>query len=129
MGCLAKEDEITTNFVDTGISSATGDVTVYVELLAGGTDSDSDGKVESGEGDGSYKIKIYNSEAWDATTKKLKTDVSAKKTETIEAAKTGDTKATQYKLGMYLNAYANSTLKGKVTLVDTINECEIEFED
>ncbi len=128
-GCLATEADISGNFVDTGIRAATGDVTVYVELLAGGTDTDNDGKVESDEGDGSYEIKIYDSEAWDATAKKLKTGALAKKTGTIVAAKTGDTKATQYKLGMYLNAYANSTLKGKVTLVDTINECEIEFED
>ena len=82
-GCLATETDISGNFVNTGISAATGDVTVYVELLAGGADTENDGKVESDEGVGSYVIKIYDSEAWDATAKKLKTGASAKKTKLL----------------------------------------------
>ncbi len=105
--------------------------TVYIVLTAGDDD------------DGSYDVVFVDSTGYDAVKKvnkaKTEAEIAAAEAEvskhilgrplTIPASVTGDTKATQYKLGMYLNAYPGCTLKGKLTLKDLVNECEIELED
>lgn len=99
-------------------SDITKPVTYRVDVVAGGNDTDGDGKVEDGEGDGSYKITIST----------VKDDNSADKKivgYTIPAKETGDTKATQYDLGIYTNAYKGQTLTGRLELVDIVNEAEV----
>lgn len=96
------------------------EILLRVEVVAGGPDTDGDGKVEDGEGDGSYNIAIYKV-ADDGETKSGK----ALYTATITATETGDTKATQYDLGLYTNVYAQQKLNGKLYLTDTVNEAGI----
>lgn len=96
------------------------EILLRVEVVAGGPDTDGDGKVEDGEGDGSYNIAIYKV-ADDGETKSGK----ALYTATIKATETGDTKATQYDLGLYTNVYAQQKLNGKLYLTDTVNEAGI----
>ena len=96
------------------------EILLRVEVVAGGSDTDGDGKVEDGEGDGSYNIAIYNV-ADDGETK----SGNALYTATITATETGDTKATQYDLGLYTNVYAQQKLNGKLYLTDTVNEAGI----
>lgn len=96
------------------------EILLRVEVVAGGPDTDGDGKVEDGEGDGSYNIAIYNV-ADDGETK----SGNALYTATIKATETGDTKATQYDLGLYTNVYAQQKLNGKLYLTDTVNEAGI----
>lgn len=99
-------------------SDITKPVTYRVDVVAGGNDTDGDGKVEDGEGDGSYKITIST----------VKDDNSADKKivgYTIPASETGDKRATQYDLGIYTNAYKGQTLTGRLELVDLVNEAEV----
>lgn len=99
-------------------SDITKPVTYRVDVVAGGNDTDKDGKVEDGEGDGSYKITVST----------VKDDNSADKKivdYTIPASETRDTKATQYDLGIYTNAYKGQTLTGRLELVDIVNEAEV----
>lgn len=99
-------------------SDITKPVTYRVDVVAGGNDTDGDGKVEDGEGDGSYKITIST----------VKDDNSADKKivdYTIPASETGDKRATQYDLGIYTNAYKGQTLTGRLELVDIVNEAEV----
>ena len=96
------------------------EILLRVEVVAGGPDTDGDGKVEDGEGDGSYNIAIYNV-ADDGETK----SGNALYTATIKASETGDIKATQYDLGLYTNVYAQQKLNGKLYLTDTVNEAGI----
>ncbi|MDD6653776.1 MAG: hypothetical protein PUE59_02000 [Treponema sp.] len=96
------------------------EILLRVEVVAGGPDTDGDGKVEDGEGDGSYNIAIYNV-ADDGETK----SGNALYTATIKTSETGDTKATQYDLGLYTNVYAQQKLNGKLYLTDTVNEAGI----
>lgn len=96
------------------------EILLRVEVVAGGSDTDGDGKVEDGEGDGSYNIAIYKV-ADDGETK----SGNALYTATITAAETGDKKATQYDLGLYTNVYAQQKLNGKLYLTDTVNEAGI----
>lgn len=99
-------------------SDITKPVTYRVDVVAGGNDTDGDGKVEDGEGDGSYKITVST----------VKDDNSADKKivgYTIPASETRDTKATQYDLGIYTNAYKGQTLTGRLELVDIVNEAEV----
>lgn len=99
-------------------SDITKPVTYRVDVVAGGNDTDGDGKVEDGEGDGSYKITVST----------VKDDNSADKKiaeYSIPAKETGDTKATQYDLGIYTNAYKGQTLTGRLELVDIVNEAEV----
>ena len=96
------------------------EILLRVEVVAGGSDTDGDGKVEDGEGDGSYNIAIYNV-ADDGETK----SGNALYTATITATETGDIKATQYDLGLYTNVYAQQKLNGKLYLTDTVNEAGI----
>lgn len=99
-------------------SDITKPVTYRVDVVAGGPDTDKDGKVEDGEGDGSYKITIST----------VKDDNSADKKivdYTIPASETGDKRATQYDLGIYTNAYKGQTLTGRLELVDIVNEAEV----
>lgn len=96
------------------------EILLRVEVVAGGSDTDGDGKVEDGEGDGSYNIAIYNV-ADDGETK----SGAALYTATITATETGDIKATQYDLGLYTNVYAQQKLNGKLYLTDTVNEAGI----
>ena len=96
------------------------EILLRVEVVAGGSDTDGDGKVEDGEGDGSYNIAIYNV-ADDGETK----SGNALYTATIKASETGDIKATQYDLGLYTNVYAQQKLNGKLYLTDTVNEAGI----
>ena len=96
------------------------EILLRVEVVAGGSDTDGDGKVEDGEGDGSYNIAIYNV-ADDGETK----SGNALYTATITATETGDTKATQYDLGLYTNVYVQQKLNGKLYLTDTVNEAGI----
>lgn len=99
-------------------SDITKPVTYRVDVVAGGNDTDGDGKVEDGEGDGSYKITIST----------VKDDNSADKKivgYTIPASETGDKRATQYDLGIYTNAYKRQTLTGRLELVDIVNEAEV----
>ena len=99
-------------------SDITKPVTYRVDVVAGGNDTDGDGKVEDGEGDGSYKITIST----------VKDDNSADKKivgYTIPASETGDKRATQYDLGIYTNAYKEQTLTGRLELVDLVNEAEV----
>lgn len=93
--------------------------------------------------DGSYDVVFIDSTGYEAVKNvgkaKTEAEIAAAEAEvskhvlgiplTIPASVTGDTKPTQYKLGMYLNAYPGCTLKGKLTLKDLVNECEIELED
>lgn len=95
------------------------------------------------EDDGSYDVMFIDSTGYEAVKNadkaETEAEIAAAELEvskhvlgiplTIPASVTGDTEATQYKLGMYLNAYPGCTLKGKFTLKDTVNECEIELED
>ena len=96
------------------------EILLRVEVVAGGPDTDGDGKVEDGEGDGSYNIAIYKV-ADDGETK----SGNALYTATITAVETGDKKATQYDLGLYTNVYAQQKLNGKLYLTDTVNEAGI----
>lgn len=96
------------------------EILLRVEVIAGGPDTDNDGKVEDGEGDGSYNIAIYKV-ADDGETK----SGNALYTATITATETGDKKATQYDLGLYTNVYAQQKLNGKLYLTDTVNEAGI----
>ena len=96
------------------------EILLRVEVVAGGSDTDGDGKVEDGEGDGSYNIAIYNV-ADDGETK----SGAALYTATITTTETGDKKATQYDLGLYTNVYAQQKLNGKLYLTDTVNEAGI----
>lgn len=103
--------------------------TVYIVLTA--------------DDDGSYDVMFIDSTGYEAVKNadkaETEAEIAAAELEvskhmlgiplTIPASVTGDTEATQYKLGMYLNAYPGCTLKGKLTLKDTVNECEIELED
>ena len=96
------------------------EILLRVEVVAGGPDTDNDGKVEDGEGDGSYNIAIYKV-ADDGETKSGDALYKA----TITATETGDKKATQYDLGLYTNVYAQQKLNGKLYLTDTVNEAGI----
>ena len=96
------------------------EILLRVEVVAGGPDTDGDGKVEDGEGDGSYNIAIYKV-ADDGETKSGDALYKA----TITATETGDKKATQYDLGLYTNVYAQQKLNGKLYLTDTVNEAGI----
>lgn len=96
------------------------EILLRVEVVAGGPDTDGDGKVEDGEGDGSYNIAIYKV-ADDGETK----SGAALYTATITSAETGDTQAKQYDLGLYTNVYAQQKLNGKLYLTDTVNEAGI----
>lgn len=96
------------------------EILLRVEVVAGGPDTDNDGKVEDGEGDGSYKIAIYKV-ADDGETKEGDALYNA----TITSDETGDTQATQYDLGLYTNVYAQQKLNGKLYLTDTVNEAGI----
>lgn len=122
---VATEHEVVKAYGSTGITAKTGeDCIVTIELLAAGPDKEpADGIIKDGEGDGSYKINIYDGN-W---TKEAPGAVKA--TAVIPANDTGDSVATQYKLGLYTNAYPKCTLSGNLTIVDTVNECEIELED
>lgn len=123
-GSKAREYEAVKAFKSIGeASSADGDVVLRIEVVAGGEDTDKDGKVEAGEGDGSYKIEIYNTDE-DNITKKGDALLNAE----IPASVTGDTKATQYDLGIYTNAYHEQTLTGKLYLTDLINEAGVVLE-
>lgn len=99
-------------------SDITKPVTYRVDVVAGGNDTDGDGKVEDGEGDGSYKITVSTVKADNSADKKI-AEYS------IPASVTGDTKATQYDLGIYTNAYKEQTLTGRLELVDIVNEAEV----
>lgn len=96
------------------------EILLRVEVVAGGPDTDNDGKVEDGEGDGSYKIAIYKV-ADDGETKEGDALYNA----IITPTETGDTQATQYDLGLYTNVYAQQKLNGKLYLTDTVNEAGI----
>lgn len=99
-------------------SDITKPVTYRVDVVAGGPDTNGDGKVKDGEGDGSYIITVST----------VKDDNSADTKivgYTIPASKTGDKKATQYDLGIYTNAYKGQTLTGRLELVDIVNEAEV----
>lgn len=99
-------------------SDITKPITYRVDVVAGGPDTNGDGKVKDGEGDGSYIITVST----------VKDDNSADKKivgYTIPAKETGDTKATQYDLGIYTNAYKGQTLTGRLELVDIVNEAEV----
>lgn len=117
-GCEATEYEGTLKTYNNYTSDITKPVTYRVDVVAGGEDTDKDGKVEDGEGDGSYIITVST----------VKDDNSADKKivgYTIPAKETGDTKATQYDLGIYTNAYKGQTLTGRLELVDIVNETEV----
>lgn len=117
-GCEATEYEGELKTYTNYTSDITKPVTYRVDVVAGGEDTDKDGKVEDGEGDGSYIITVST----------VKDDNSADKKivgYTIPAKETGDTKATQYDLGIYTNAYKEQTLTGRLELVDIVNETEV----
>ena len=116
----AKELGSYTKFKNVTDAPEEKEILLRVEVVAGGPDKDGDGKVEDGEGDGSYNIAIYKV-ADDGETKSGK----ALYTATITATETGDTKATQYDLGLYTNVYAQQKLNGKLYLTDTVNEAGI----
>lgn len=99
-------------------SDITKPVTYRVDVVAGGPDTDKDGKVEDGEGDGSYIITVSTVKDDNSADTKI---VDYK----IPAKETGDTKATQYDLGIYTNAYKGQTLTGRLELVDIVNEAEV----
>lgn len=99
-------------------SDITKPVTYRVDVVAGGPDTDKDGKVEDGEGDGSYKITISTVKDDNSADKKIDEF-------SIPATVTDDTKATQYDLGIYTNAYPGQTLRGRLELVDIVNEAEV----
>lgn len=99
-------------------SDITKPVTYRVDVVAGGNDTDGDGKVEDGEGDGSYIITVSTVKDDNSADTKI---VDYK----IPAKETGDTKATQYDLGIYTNAYKGQTLTGRLELVDIVNEAEV----
>lgn len=117
-GCKATEYEGKERLFSEYTSDITKPVTYRVDVVAGGNDTDGDGKVEAGEGDGSYKITVST----------VKDDNSADKKivgYTIPASETGDKRATQYDLGIYTNAYKGQTLTGRLELVDLVNEAEV----
>lgn len=123
-GSLAKELGDDKNYKNVGKAlTGTDDIILRVEVVAGGADTDGDGKVEDGEGDGSYDIAIYNVDT-DGETR----TGSALYTASLTSADTGDTKATQYDLGLYTNVYKGQTLKGKLWLTDLVNEAGIELD-
>ncbi|WP_443737034.1 hypothetical protein [Treponema sp.] len=99
-------------------SDITKPVTYRVDVVAGGPDTDGDGKVEDGEGDGSYKITISTVKDDNSANEKIAEYL-------IPATVTDDTKATQYDLGIYTNAYPGQTLRGRLELVDIVNEAEV----
>ena len=119
-GSEAKELGSDKDYKNVTDAPAEKEILLRVEVVAGGPDTDGDGKVEDGEGDGSYNIAIYNV-ADDGETK----SGNALYTATITAAETGDKKATQYDLGLYTNVYAQQKLNGKLYLTDTVNEAGI----
>ena len=119
-GSEAKELGSSKNYEKVTDAPADKEILLRVEVVAGGSDTDGDGKVEDGEGDGSYNIAIYKV-ADDGETK----SGNALYTATITAAETGDKKATQYDLGLYTNVYAQQKLNGKLYLTDTVNEAGI----
>lgn len=117
-GCEATEYEGKLLTYSKYTSEITKPITYRVDVVAGGEDTDKDGKVEDGEGDGSYKITVST----------VKDDNSADKeivSYSIPATVTGDKKATQYDLGIYTNAYKEQTLTGRLELVDIVNEAEV----
>lgn len=117
-GCEATEYEGNLLAYTGYTSDITKPITYRVDVVAGGTDTDGDGKVEDGEGDGSYKITVST----------VKDDNSADTkivNYSIPASITGDDKATQYDLGIYTNAYKGQTLTGRLELVDIVNEAEV----
>ena len=79
-----------------GTLSDDGSATIGVEVVA--------------EDDGSYTVNYYGSDK--LNNYKLKKDQSADKTITVSKAVTGYTKATQTKMGCYVNVYMNKTLNG-----------------
>lgn len=97
------------------------DIVLRVDVVAQGTDTDKDGKVEAGEGDGNYKISIYKTAADGVTA-----DGKALKEVTVQSP--GDTTAKQYDLGLYTNVYPQCTLKGKLWLTDLVNEAGVVLE-
>lgn len=116
-GCEATEYDGKITY-DLAKSDITKPVTYRVDVKADGPDTDKDGKVEDGEGDGSYKITVST----------VKDDNSADKKiaeYSIPASVTGDKQATQYDLGIYTNAYKGQTLTGRLELVDIVNEAEV----
>ena len=119
-GSEAEELGSSKNYKKVTEAPADKEILLRVEVVAGGPDTDKDGKVEDGEGDGSYNIAIYNV-ADDGETK----SGNALYTATIKASETGDIKATQYDLGLYTNVYAQQKLNGKLYLTDTVNEAGI----
>ena len=119
-GSEAEELGSYTDYQKVTDAPAEKEILLRVEVVAGGSDTDGDGKVEDGEGDGSYNIAIYKV-ADDGETK----SGAALYTATITATDTGDTKATQYDLGLYTNVYAQQKLNGKLYLTDTVNEAGI----
>lgn len=117
-GCKATEYEGNLLTYSKYTSDITKPVTYRVDVVAGGPDTDGDGKVEDGEGDGSYKITI--------STVKDDNSADTKVVDyTIPASITGDKKATQYDLGIYTNAYKGQTLTGRLELVNIVNEAEV----
>jgi len=117
-GCEATEYEGNLLTYTSYTSDITKPITYRVDVVAGGNDTDGDGKVEDGEGDGSYKITVST----------VKDDNSADTKivgYSIPASITGDDKATQYDLGIYTNAYKGQTLTGRLELVDIVNEAEV----
>lgn len=116
----AKELGSYTDYTKVTDAPADKEILLRVEVVAGGPDTDNDGKVEDGEGDGSYEIAIYKV-ADDGETKSGDALYTAK----ITADETGDKTAKQYDLGLYTNVYAQQKLNGKLYLTDTVNEAGI----
>lgn len=116
----AKELGSYTDYTIVTDAPADKEILLRVEVVAGGPDTDNDGKVEDGEGDGSYEIAIYKV-ADDGETKSGDALYTAK----ITADETGDKTAKQYDLGLYTNVYAQQKLNGKLYLTDTVNEAGI----
>lgn len=117
-GCKATEYEGKLLAYPDYTTDITKPVTYRVDVVAGGNDTDGDGKVEDGEGDGSYIITVSTVKDDNSADTKI---VGYK----IPAKETRDTKATQYDLGLYTNAYKGQTLTGRLELVDIVNEAEV----
>lgn len=87
---------------------------IVIKVEATGEDTDSDGKVEAGEGDGGYSVTIQN--------------VGAKEygKHSITKTDTGLKKAVQFALGAYANVYPLKSMYATITMSNLVQELAVE---
>lgn len=87
---------------------------IVIKVEPTGEDTDNDGKVEAGEGDGGYSVTLQN--------------VGAKELGkySITNTDTGLEKAVQFALGAYANVYPLKSMYATITMLNLVQELAVE---